>query len=143
MMWLYSNKMLVIHMLTPQQITLLQTKKAYLLARATYLVAQVALVDQELAAASSPTIDFTKHDPAWKTGVRLSKTGETAVLAAYDDFMSQADVAALFRISATAAQNWYAKWKRSRRLMRATTPIAPAAGSTTPTTTAPTPTTTP
>jgi hypothetical protein len=104
--------------------------EAYLHAKRTYRLAEVALLDEQIAGIKRPAarqqIDLTRFDPAWKIagkGSNLSKQGITAIIAAYDQFMSQSKVADLFQISSTAAHNWHEKWKLQQ--LATSTPVAP------------------
>ncbi len=96
-------------------------------AKRDYLLAGVKLIDEQLAviellpvaAASSDgqQINLTVFNPIWKKdgpGSNLSRDGKTAIMAAYDRFMSQNKVKGLFQISSTAAHNWHQKWKVRR-----------------------------
>jgi hypothetical protein len=103
-----------------------QLEVARLRAKREYHLAAVKLIEEKLAAveplaanADRQQIDLTVFNPIWKKGGRgsnLSTEGETAIIAAYDRFLSQNRVAALFQISSTAAHNWHQKWKMRRAI---------------------------
>jgi hypothetical protein len=80
-----------------------------------YHLARAAVLNEQLAA--SAAIDLSQYDPSWKTpGTRLSRAGRAAIMAAFDQFMPQNEVSALFQISSTSAHKWHRRWKQARRL---------------------------
>jgi hypothetical protein len=97
--------------LSPSEVTLMRARRSYLLA-------EVAVINERLARLRiSPEdlyLDLSKFDPAWKAGSHLSARGKLAILSAFDRRMSQAEVAKLFQLSLTGANNWHRRWKLQR-----------------------------
>jgi hypothetical protein len=91
---------------------------ALLRARRSYLLAEVAVINEKLANANAGpdngVLDLSTYDPAWKVGNHLTARGKSAILAAFDRRTPQSEVSKLFRISLTAANNWHRRWKIQR-----------------------------
>lgn len=90
-------------------------------AKLAWVQAQAKVLAAELEAAHSPPLPASagqlSYTPTWKIAGRphLSKDGEKAILAAYDQGMRPAEVARLFRITERAAANWRRRWENLKK----------------------------
>jgi len=91
---------------------------ALLRARRSYLLAEIVVINEKLAKVHAKSdgqvLDLSVYDPAWKAGNHLTPQGKFAILSAFDQLITQADVAKIFNISLTAANNWHRRWKLQR-----------------------------
>jgi hypothetical protein len=70
-----------VEMMTPLERARLPAEQAYHLAAADEIAEKLEI---EKAAEANVGIELEQFEPAWKTGIRLSKLGREKILAAYD-----------------------------------------------------------
>lgn len=98
--------------MTPTTRARLIAERDYHAARAAELTAEISA---DAAANAMMQVDLTAFDPAWKSGIHLSKAGVIAILAAFDRRMRQIEIAKLFGISESAANHWHQRWQMRRQ----------------------------
>jgi len=91
-------------------------QRALLIAQRELHLAAAAALDEQIQSEPFVQIDLTKFDPAWKSksGRNLSAFGQKAILTAFDNRMTQTDIAKLFHISESAANHWSKRWFERR-----------------------------
>lgn len=91
----------------PREFDLLKAEHALCTAQIAYHTAKREAIEAKLEAVpQDQKIKMKAFDPAWKSGIKLSKEGQKAIREAYKQGMSQSQVAQLFRIAESSAAKW-------------------------------------